>query len=72
MKKRIWDTVEKDYYKLYFISICIAGMSILMITSATYSESGMFYVSRQLIFILVGVMLMVIGAHFNILIFLFG
>ena len=71
MKKRIWDTVEKDYYKLYFISICIAGMSILMITSATYSESGMFYVSRQLIFILVGVMLMVIGAHFNILIFLF-
>lgn len=70
-KKCIIDIIEKDYYNLYFIAICIASMSILMITSATYIEYGMFYVLRQIAFILVGVVLMVFGAHFNISKFLY-
>lgn len=70
-KKCIIDIIEKDYYNLYFIAICIASMSILMITSATYIEYGMFYVLRQIAFILVGVVFMVFAAHFNILKFLY-
>ena len=70
-KKCIIDIIEKDYYNLYFIAICIASMSILMITSATYIEYGMFYVLRHIAFILVGVVLMVFGVHFNILKFLY-
>lgn len=71
-KNKIIDTIEKDYYKLYFISICISCFSILMITSATYIESGIFFVSRQLIFIMIGVIFMIISAHLNILKFLSG
>lgn len=37
-----------------------------MITSATYTESGLFYVSRQVIFVLIGIMFMIVGAHIDI------
>lgn len=49
--KKISAEIYKPYYNMFFISICIAVLGILMITSATYTESGLFYVSRQVILI---------------------
>ena len=64
--KKISAEIYKPYYNMFFISICIAVLGILMITSATYTESGLFYVSRQVIFVLIGIMFMIVGAHIDI------
>lgn len=64
--KKISAEIYKPYYNIFFISICIAVLGILMITSATYTESGLFYVSRQVIFVLIGIMFMIVGAHIDI------
>lgn len=64
--KKILAEIYKPYYNLLFISICIATLGILLITTATYAESGMFYVSRQVVFVLIGIMFMIAGAHMDI------
>lgn len=60
------DKIYKPYYNLFFITVFIAVLGILMITSATYTESGLFYVSRQVTFILIGILFMITGAHIDI------
>lgn len=64
--KEIMDKIYKPYYNLFFITVFIAVLGILMITSATYTESGLFYVSRQVTFILIGILFMITGAHIDI------
>ncbi len=58
--------VDKLHDKLFFISICIAALGILMITSATYADSGMYYVKRQIIFVAAGAAIMIFGAHMDL------
>ena len=57
--KEIMDKIYKPYYNLFFIALFIAVLGILMITSATYTESGLFYVSRQATFILIGILFII-------------
>ena len=64
--KEIMDKIYKPYYNLFFITVFIAVLGILMITSATYTESGLFYVSRQVTFILIGILFIITGAHIDI------
>lgn len=60
------DKIYKPYYNLFFIALFIAVLGILMITSETYTESGLFYVSRQVTFILIGILFIITGAHIDI------
>lgn len=63
--REIMDGYEKIYYKLFFVTICISMLGLLMVASVTYSEKGAYYVSRQLIFILLGFVMMVTAAYID-------
>ena len=63
--REIMDGYEKIYYKLFFVTICISMLGLLMVASVTYVEKGDYFVSRQLIFMLLGFTLMVASAYID-------
>lgn len=63
--KYLMEGMEKPHYQLFFISICIAVVGILMIMSATYAKSGMYYAGRQALFVLIGIGVVALGTRFS-------
>lgn len=67
--KRIKELMKHFYrvhYVIFFITVCIASLGLLMIESATYTNSGTYFLKRQLVIVVGGCVMMIVAAYVDV------
>ena len=57
---------ERVHYKIFFVTICIASLGLLMIEAATYTNSGIYFFKRQLAMVIGGCLMMIVAAYVDV------
>lgn len=68
-RKRIRELMkhfERVHYKIFFVTICIASLGLLMIEAATYTNSGIYFFKRQLAMVIGGCLMMIVAAYVDV------
>lgn len=64
--KELMKHFERVHYKIFFVTICIASLGLLMIEAATYTNSGIYFFKRQLAIVIGGCLMMIVAAYVDI------
>lgn len=54
------------HYVIFFITVCIASLGLLMIEAATYTNSGTYFLKRQLVIVVGGCVMMIVAAYVDV------
>ena len=68
-RKRIKELMKHFYrihYVIFFLTVCIASLGLLMIEAATYKNSGTYFLKRQLVIVVGGCVMMIMAAYVDV------